>query len=59
MVPHMRYVLAFLACFGLVALFGLLTVDLQHGGGMIPKLILFVAIIFTWRAITKQKKTPS
>ncbi len=52
----MKYVLALAACFGIFVVYALIAgiMGWKHGGGVIPMLILFAAIVGTWRAITKK-----
>ena len=54
----MKYVLAILACAGLVVLYAVLGAAVfgwKHGGGVIPMLLLLAAMGATWRAITKNR----
>lgn len=53
----MRYILALLACLGLLIAHGMLgeLLGWRHGGGLIPILILVAALTATWRAITKRR----
>ena len=52
----MKYVLALAACFGIFVVYAIIAgvMGWKHGGGAIPMLILFAAIVGTWRAITKK-----
>lgn len=52
----MKYVLALAACFGIFIVYALIAgaMGWTHGGGAIPMLILFAALVGTWRAITKK-----
>lgn len=52
----MKYVLALAACFGVFLLYVIIggVMGWKHGGGAIPMLILFAALIGTWRGITKK-----
>lgn len=52
----MKYVLALAACFGILVLYAVIAGFLgwKHGGGVIPTLILVVALVGTWRAVTKK-----
>ena len=55
----MKYVLAILACAGLIILYAVLGAAVfgwKHGGGAIPTLILLAAMGATWRAITKKRE---
>jgi len=54
----MKYVLALAACFGVFLLYVVIggVMGWKHGGGAIPMLILFAALIGTWRAITKRTR---
>lgn len=51
----MKYFIALAACFGIFILYVMISVamDWKHGGGAIPMLIFFAAVVGTWRAITK------
>ena len=51
----MKYILALGACFGIFVVYAIIAgvMGWKHGGGAIPMLILFAAIVGTWRAITK------
>lgn len=51
-----KKVIAFIACAGIFVayhLIGVIVFGWEHGGGVIPMLLLFVALRATWRAITK------
>lgn len=52
----MKYLLALAACFGIIVVYTVIAgvMGWKHGGGAIPELILFAALIVTWRAITKK-----
>lgn len=57
----MKYVLALLVCAGIFFLYivlGMVLFGWEHGGGLIPNLILFAALGATWRAITKKQNFP-
>ena len=51
-----HYIIAIVAILAEVLLFALTVafLGLQHGGGLIPMIILMVVLGVTWRAITKQ-----
>lgn len=53
----MKYVLALAACFGIFIMYAVIVgvMGWKHGGGVIPILIFFAAIGWTWRAITKKE----
>ena len=53
-----RTILALLACFGIFMIFAFIMGALgsKHGGGIIPMLIMFALIGFTWRSITGAKE---
>jgi hypothetical protein len=57
----MRYVKAAAACAAIMvlfALFGLFKLAIWGGDarpGAIPLLVLFLAVVFTWRAMTRKK----
>jgi hypothetical protein len=51
-----KYFLAILACFGVVVAYILIGAGVfgwEHGGGVIPMLILFAALGAIWRKMTK------
>lgn len=52
----MKYALALAACFGIFLVYVVISgvMGWKHGGGAIPMLILFAALVGTWRAITKR-----
>lgn len=52
----MKYLLALAACFGIFAVYAVIAsvMGWKHGGGAIPMLFMFAALIGTWRAITKK-----
>ena len=52
----MKYLLAFVACFGVVCVYLVVVVVVgwKHGGGTIPMIILFAALVGTWIAITNK-----
>jgi len=54
----MKYFLAILACGAEIIAYAVIGALLgwKRGGGIIPMLILFAAIGWTWRNITKSKK---
>jgi hypothetical protein len=54
----MRYTYAIAACIGLFVLYTLIAANLgwKHGGGVIPILIFFGSVVWTWNAITKNKE---
>ncbi len=54
----MKYVIALLACIGIFiayVLIGAAVFGWQHGGGLIPMMILFAIVGAVWRKITKSK----
>lgn len=53
----MKYILAIAACFGIFLVYAAIGVVMgwKSGGGAIPMLIFFAAIVGAWRAITKDK----
>ncbi len=55
----MKYALALAACFGIFLVYAIIAgvMGWKHGGGAIPMLILFAALIGTWRAIIKRDDT--
>lgn len=56
----MKYTLAILACaaeFVLWHFLGAAVLEWEHGGGLIPQLILSAVIIMTWLAITRKRQT--
>jgi len=53
----MKYALATLACVGLVMGYCLIggMLSWQHGGGILPMMILFAAVGAVWKKIAKSK----
>lgn len=53
----MKYILALIACLGILLAHGILgqLLGWRNGGGVIPILILLAALTTTWRAITKTR----
>ncbi len=53
----MRYVYAIAACIGLFIVYAVIggIMGWKHGGGAIPMILFFTAILWTWRAITGTK----
>ena len=53
----MRYILAVLACLGILLAYGAIAHELgwRAGGGAIPMLLFFAAVAATWKAITKRR----
>ena len=51
----MKYAIALAACFGVFIVYIVIggVMGWKHGGGAIPMMILFAALVGTWRAITK------
>ena len=56
----MKYVLAIFVCVAICIAYALIGALLgwRSGGGVIPMMILFAALVATWRGITKNKATP-
>lgn len=52
----MKYAIALAACFGVFIVYIVIggVMGWKHGGGAIPMMILFAALVGTWRAITKK-----
>lgn len=52
----MKYVFALAACFGIFIVYLVIggVMSWKHGGGAIPMMILFAALVGTWRGITKK-----
>jgi hypothetical protein len=52
----MKYAIALAACFGIFIVYIVIrgVMGWKHGGGAIPMMILFAALVGTWRTITKK-----
>ena len=51
----MKHVIAIIVCGAIVILYGVVgaLLEWEHGGGVIPMLILLFVLGVTWRAITR------
>jgi hypothetical protein len=54
----MRYVYAISACIGLFIVYTIIggIMGWKHGGGAIPMILFFAAVVWTWRAIIGTKR---
>lgn len=54
---HMRYVYAIAACTGLFFIYVIIggILGWKHGGGAISMILLFAAVVWTWKAIIGTK----